>query len=296
VLTRAILYHLASGHSFFSGLACLIVAILLSCGELTKWSAAIRNVLLIVGGLLIVVSGTPLAQERVLLLGAIFLFWLSAEWQRRRLPAWVVRTARIAAAGACAGAVFFEAPYHVMPRIPAIGSPVLGVIGDSITAGMNEPGASTWPQILGSRQGVQVRDHARMGATVASAQEQAALIAPEERLVLMEIGGNDLLGGTPAKDYEVGLDRLLASVCLPGRVVVMLELPLPPGYQAFGFVQRKLARRRGVFLIPKRLLIGVLQARGATLDSIHLSAEGHTRMAQAVWSVLRNAYEDNGPR
>ncbi len=78
--------------------------------------------------------------------------------------------------------------------------------------------------------------------------------------------------------------------------VVLLELPLPPFANRYGAAQRRAARRRGVLLVPKRLLLGVLTADGATLDSIHLTPTGHDRMADAIWDVIHCAFGPPSPR
>lgn len=62
----------------------------------------------------------------------------------------------------------------------------------------------------------------------------------------------------------------------------MFELPLPPLGFAYGRIQRRLARRYGVRLIPKRHLSGLLFNEVTTLDGLHLSEEGHRRMAVRV--------------
>ena len=121
---------------------------------------------------------------------------------------------------------------------------------------------------------------------------QAAGVSADERLVLLEIGGNDFFGETRPRAFASGLDRLLASVCRPGRVVIMLELPLPPAYNEYGRIQRRLATKYNVILIPRRVLLGVLERPGATVDSVHLSRQGHRWMAETVWRVVAGAYED----
>ncbi len=66
------------------------------------------------------------------------------------------------------------------------------MIGDSVTAGMGE--AETWPKILAASHGVEIRNHAQAGATVRSAQQQANKMGDVPGVILLEIGGNDLLG------------------------------------------------------------------------------------------------------
>jgi len=292
VLTRWLIYHVASGQAFFTGAGCLIVSALISWLDRRRGVRAGRNLLAVMGGAAVAASATPLPAWAYLLLSLVTLSWLAAEAFRKPELSRLVVGLRVAVVLAWTAAAIAEAPFHWTPRVPAMGRPTLGIIGDSITAGMGGDEAATWPRLLADRFGVEVRDHARMGATVASALRQADEMSPVERLILLEIGGNDLLGGTAPEDFEAGLDQLLSAVHRPDRVVVMLELPLPPTYNAFGLIQRRLARRHHVLLVPKRVLLGVLEQEGATLDSIHLSREGHRRMAETMWAIVRTAYAD----
>jgi hypothetical protein len=89
--------------------------------------------------------------------------------------------------------------------------------------------------------------------------------------------------------FERGLDVLLAKLAVGGRTVILLELPLPPFHNRYGAAQRPVARRHRVFLVPKRVLMGVLTSEGATLDTIHLSRRGHALMAETVWRIIGQA-------
>lgn len=51
------------------------------------------------------------------------------------------------------------------------------------------------------------------------------------------------LGEVLSRISRRGSMRLLKAVCQPGRQVAMFELPIPPLYEGFGRVQRKLASR-----------------------------------------------------
>ena len=286
VLTQRLIFHVVSGQSFFSGVACLLAAVALSFRTNNRWIRILRNSLVGLGGTLIAASATPFSPWIYLLLFLITVAWLLCELINRdriRIPL------RAITAIAWIAACLFEIPYHFMSNVPPLGHPTLGIIGDSITAGI-EQGTVTWPTWLARRYGVVVVDHAVAGATVTSAMNQANAVSTDERLVLLEIGGNDLLGGTSTEDFEHGLDNLLAAVVRPGRVNVMLELPLPPGSNEFGRIQRTIASKYKVLMVPKRVLLGILLNNGATLDSIHLSPDGHQRMAEVLWQVLKGAY------
>jgi acyl-CoA thioesterase-1 len=128
-------------------------------------------------------------------------------------------------------------------------------------------------------------------------KSQANQLPTADGLVLIEIGGNDLLGATSAREFERDLDALFSRVCGSAgaspsrRTVVMFELPLPPLSNEYGRIQRRLTNQYGVQLIPKRVLMAVLARGGGTLDSIHLTDEGHEQLAAAVWNVIRPAYQ-----
>lgn len=292
MLTRGLIYHVASGQSFFAGAGCLVAAVLLNFLGPGRPRYLARNLLAALGVVLVAASATPLAPGLYAALTAATVLGWAAEGVAGRVPRRFVLGARAVVVAAWVAAMGVEVPYHVAPGLPRLGHPTLGIIGDSLTAGTGEGGPARWPQILADRHAVAVRDHARAGATVASALRQAAEVGPEEQLVLLEIGGNDLLGGSTPLQFEVGLDQLLSAVCRPGRVVVLMELPLPPTFNAFGRIQRRLARRYGTPLVPKRVLLGILQRPGATLDTIHLSPEGHRAMAGAIWDAVRAAHDE----
>jgi acyl-CoA thioesterase-1 len=187
------------------------------------------------------------------------------------------------------GIMLLELPYQFTPRLAPGGSPSLYVIGDSITAGMGGTEESTWPELLPEK--VEAHNLARTGATTAMAvASQASQVPPTGKLVLIEIGGNDLLGGTSAAQFRDDLDKLLATISQENRTLVMFELPLPPLCNAYGRAQRELAAKYNVRLIPKRVLISVLADRQATSDTIHLTEHGHLKMADAVWRVIGGAY------
>ena len=111
-------------------------------------------------------------------------------------------------------------------------------------------------------------------------------LAEGDHLVLIEIGGNDLLMGVSSDEYGKALDALLSKVATPNRTVLMFELPLLPNKIAFGQIQRGLSAKYRVALIPKRYFAQVIGDADATTDGLHLSASGARRMAALVAQVL----------
>jgi len=113
-------------------------------------------------------------------------------------------------------------------------------------------------------------------------------LVPGDRLLLVEIGGNDLITGVPTREFRNFLDALLRRVCMPQRTVVMFELPLLPWRIGDGQAQRELATKYGVVLIPKRFFMYVISGPKATSDGLHLLPEGEQRMALLVLRVFKD--------
>ncbi len=181
--------------------------------------------------------------------------------------------------------LLIEFPHWLKPTMADGKLDKIYVIGDSISAGVNSA-IDPWPMVLQKTQGVPVSNLAVAGADLSDAREQADRLPETPALVVIEMGGNDLLRSTPVKEFDAKLNQLLEEVCRPTRKVVMLELPLLPLQNAYGAAQRRAADRYGVALIPKRCFAAVLRQKGATIDGLHLSASGHERMAEMIWGVI----------
>lgn len=279
-----------SGLAFFVGIGCLFAALGMSAVVARRLAILARNSIAFVGVVLLTTCAAPLASWVYVAGAVVVVAWMACEWRRAKLRQTTLRAARGATLAVCVLGLALETPYHLMPTWPPLDRPTVFVIGDSISAGMSESDRETWPKRLADQQGVVVRDYSRMGATVKSARSQAEKLGDAPGFVLLEIGGNDLLGTTSADAYEQGLEALLREVRRDDRTVVMFALPLPPFANRFGRVQRRLAAQYGVRLLPPRVLVGLLTEPGATVDGIHLTPTGHQRMADAVWSFLRPSF------
>ena len=119
--------------------------------------------------------------------------------------------------------------------------------------------------------------------------DNARRINQDDALVILEIGGNDLLSGTSIPKFREDLEKMMALACGPHRIVAMVELPLPPFYDRYGMVQRALAKEHGVILIPKRFIADVMSTPGATVDGLHFSNTGHILFARALFGMLTHS-------
>jgi len=289
MVNALVVYHIASGQAFFSGIALIQLAALSAFHTGGRWPALCRTVSAWAGLILVAVSATPLFGWFYCIAGAVTLAWIGLEGSTKTTH----RRSRLALRYAVLAiwwlGIALELPFHRMPAMPGMDNPPLFVVGDSLSAGTGGE-SETWPKLLSRRHHVVVHDLSRPGADVTTAVQQAEQVTGSTSLVLLEIGGNDVLSATTPEAFERGLDVLLAKLRDGGRIIILLELPLPPFYNRYGAAQRRLAKHHGVLLVPKRVLMEVLTSEGATLDTIHLSRRGHALMAETIWRVIRQAF------
>jgi len=278
--------HCANGGSFFTGIIVLLFAVLVASRSQKKVARAAVRALVLIAFVLIALSATPITPAFYGVLGAGTIVWVvlsSVRAEKRSRASTVLRWIVV---GVCLAGVGAELPYHLRPRVPGGPFSRLYVIGDSISAGLYSRDR-TWPRVLREEQGVDIVDLSRDGETAGSAaQEQAPRIKTSDGAVLLEIGGNDLLGVTPVSMFAQDLRDLLEVVCVQGRTVLMFELPLPVTHVRYGYIQRRLAKEFDVTLIPKRCFTYFLSGELSTHDTIHLSDEGHRKLARVVWDLV----------
>ncbi|MHC4406183.1 MAG: SGNH/GDSL hydrolase family protein [Planctomycetota bacterium] len=280
-----LVYHIASGHAFFTGVVLVIIAALTS----TRSKPIAKRITVsafLIGAIAITISSTAIPYWYYVIALVLTLAWAISRYVKK----WR-RWAPFAVIAAWAVAAAIEVPYHITPTLNATSSRSITIIGDSVTAGMGGNDKSErWPHILARQHNLTVQDISHMGETAASALKRVKRQQIASPVVVLEIGGNDLLGSTSSAQFSRDLDALLGHVASPGRQIVMFELPLPPFNHEYGRIQRSLARKHNVSLVPKRVFLSILAANDSTLDTIHLSQAGHERMAACVWQLVSSAF------
>ncbi len=282
--------YIADGTSFLVSM--LLVGAMLAVG----WCALPERRLLRVGhsllfltGLVLgVVTGMPLPYWLLgvwllLTLASALAMWRKADWRRGSKLRMSVMSLGIGMSVLLFGIALFQ---RRLPEIEIKAGQTVYVIGDSISAGL-EDGELLWPDILASETGLDVVNLARAGATMPESLAQAEEIDTRQGLVIVEMGGNDILSFTAPGEYSEATQRLLENLTNRGLTVVMVEIPLPPFGHSYGIATRRWAGKYGVRLIPRNVLAEVFRGSGSTSDGLHLSPKGHRALAEAVASILQ---------
>lgn len=171
------------------------------------------------------------------------------------------------------------------------GSRVL-VIGDSITAGYVVGAAAAWPARLAERTGWDIVAAGVSGDRTAGGLERlpALLDAHRPELVIIELGGNDLLRGVPPAEIVANLTEMINAARDRGARIALMAAPQPSGLGLLtSFAPAALfadvAKASKVPLIEKALP-SVLSEPALKLDMLHPTAEGHRVLAQRVGDEL----------
>lgn len=181
---------------------------------------------------------------------------------------------------------------------------VVTILGDSITAGLGLPGRDALPNQLHlalEKLGVPniVRGAGVSGDTTAGGLARLNFsVRPDSAVVVVALGGNDLLQGLSPKSTRSNLDKIVQTLKSRHKGVVLAGISAPVEIgrdyaQAFNAVFPSVARQHGVALYPD-LLAGV--ERNPALnqgDGLHPNAKGvqiiAARLAPVVARVLKQA-------
>jgi lysophospholipase L1-like esterase len=287
--------YLASGDSLYPGAVLLLLAV--ACPSTRAGVLRLlRRLVTWLGLAMIVMASSPVSGWVVTIFLVAFLVWLNTTNRIQNDPRWMwLRVAATCMLLTWLLAVpVSELIHRRMPRVTGQPADHLVVIGDSISSGIDAH-TPAWPAFFQLQTGRPVRNLSHPGAGIVEARATIYQVKPQDTLILIEIGGNDLLSGMPPTEFGRGLDSLLSSLGAPGRTLVMFELPLLPHKIGFGQVQRRLSSKYGVFLIPKHFFTQVLSGADATSDGLHLSESGARRMSSLIERTLSPVLKPHEP-
>jgi acyl-CoA hydrolase len=168
-------------------------------------------------------------------------------------------------------------------------------LGDSLTEGAGVAPEEAWPALLASRTGWVVINGGVSGDTSGGALHRLPALLDEHNpvLVLVALGGNDMLRRVPEEETVANLGKMLATIKAHGAKPVLLATPNPSvagavfqNLSAADFY-RLVAEEQGVPLIEEAIaeVLSDPQMKG---DPIHPNAAGHSQLAQKIFDALKS--------
>jgi acyl-CoA thioesterase-1 len=200
---------------------------------------------------------------------------------------------------------FIAAAFAGGMGLPATGAPVqrkILVVGDSLSAEYGLKRGTGWVALLEKKLAAQ-----KIAATVVNASISGdttsggrtrlpALLAQHKPdIVVIELGGNDALRGSPLAMTQDNLSAMTAAAQQAGAKVLLVGMQMPPNYgmdyaNRFAAIYPAVAKAHKAAAVPF-LLKGVADAPDPTplfqADRIHPREEAHPTMLDNVWPELK---------
>jgi acyl-CoA thioesterase-1 len=179
------------------------------------------------------------------------------------------------------------------------GDPRILVLGDSLSAAYGIPLERGWVNLLQARlktegYGYEVVNASVSGDTTGAALTRLprALELHQPAIVIVELGGNDGLRGTPVAQMQRNLASIIEKARAVDAEVLVTGVMIPPNYGAeytarFSAVYTSLVDEFEVALVPFILDGIALEPSLMQADGIHPTAAAQPRILDNVWPALQ---------
>lgn len=181
------------------------------------------------------------------------------------------------------------------PPQPAIvqGATVL-ILGDSLSYGTGAKPEEAYPVLLEKATGWHIVNAGVPGDTTSGGLQRLPdlLEAHQPKLLLLELGGNDLLRQVPAKQVEENLKSIITQAKAQGVHIALVAIPeISPFMAAVGNLSdhplyARVAEEMKVPLVTD-VFSDVLSKRDLKADQIHPNAQGYAVVAGAMQETLK---------
>ncbi|CCK77352.1 Putative lysophospholipase [Oleispira antarctica RB-8] len=173
------------------------------------------------------------------------------------------------------------------------------IVGDSISAGLGIDKQQGWVALLENTLLQEYPQYTLINASISGEttsgganRMQTMLEKHQPSIVILELGGNDGLRGTPTKLITKNLTYMINLSESMGAKTLLLGMRIPPNYgqrysELFAQQYTQLATELNVTLLPF-LLEGVAGEKGMMqADGIHPTEEAQPIMLKSVWEILK---------
>lgn len=168
-------------------------------------------------------------------------------------------------------------------EIPNLDSPgrTIVCLGDSITSGVGASPGQPFPALVASRLGTEIINQGVPGDTTEGGLARIdQVLAADPWLVIVELGGNDVLNRVPPERTEAALRQIVERLLAARVAVVLVELEVPFGGR-YAEIYNRLGDELDVPVLDD-VLGEILTDAALKADPIHPNARGHEVLAEAV--------------
>ena len=178
--------------------------------------------------------------------------------------------------------IVWPSRYARVKNLDSRGTSVIA-FGDSLTAGYGAEAGEDYPSQLAKRLGIAVINAGVSGDTTESALARidADVVARNPRIVIVGLGGNDLLQSVPIATTAANLRAIVERIQRAGAMVVLLGFRFPSLNADYESMYAQLARDERCLLVSG-VLAGILTDPSLKSDEVHPNARGYALMATRI--------------
>jgi lysophospholipase L1-like esterase len=173
------------------------------------------------------------------------------------------------------------------PTAPTSGTNVIA-FGDSLVEGVGASRGRDLVWLLSTRSGTPIINAGRRGNTTADALARLDrdVLARDPRVVIVVLGGNDLIRRVPREQTLDNLSRIVERIRARGAGVILAPVSLGVLVDQYADGYEEIAERTASVLVPD-ILDGILGHADMTADPIHPNDRGYDLMAARIEPALR---------
>jgi acyl-CoA thioesterase-1 len=182
--------------------------------------------------------------------------------------------------------------------VSASDSPVLLILGDSLSAGYGMDREHSWVHLLELRLEQNGHSYRILNSSISGDTTQGGLARLprlvdryQPEIVIIELGGNDGLRGINPDVTRENMTHMVRYSQQAGAQVLLAGIKLPPNYgtaylQQFESIYTDLAAEYDTLLVPFFMDGIVFEPGLLQSDGIHPNEKGQPVLLENVWTVL----------
>ena len=160
-------------------------------------------------------------------------------------------------------------------------------IGDSITAGQGAGAGEDFPSLIGKTLNVPIVNAGVSGNTTHDAllRINEDVISKNPSIVVVELGGNDLLERVDIEVTTRNLDLMLSKIKPTGAKIVILGVKFLVFNKKYETDWQSLAKKYDAIYVPD-ILEGVITDQSLKFDDLHPNAKGYQKIAEKLTPII----------
>jgi acyl-CoA thioesterase-1 len=178
--------------------------------------------------------------------------------------------------------VLWPSRFPEVNNLDSRGSAIVA-FGDSLTSGHGAGPGEDYPSRLSERIGVPVVNAGVSGDTtdMALARLDSDVLSQNPRIVIVGLGGNDVIRRVPISSTEANLRSIIRKIQAAGAMVVLIGFQFPSFGANYEKMYERVADEEKTLLISGTLK-GILNDPALRTDRVHPNARGYALMAERI--------------